>query len=316
MILCCGEALIDMIPRQTRGGGGQEAYVPYSGGSVFNTAIALGRLGVSAGMLTGLSADRFGRQLAAELTASLVDTSYCVTTSRPSTIAVLHMNDGQAAYTFYDENSALRGIRAQDLRDIGDEVNCLFFGGISLCHAPAADVLLELAERHAARLPVMVAPNIRPGFIRAPDAYRDRLERIISLASIVKVSEEDLDWIFPEAATLQDKIARILDIGPGLAVLTRGASGVAGFRRDGRLTEAVAHPAEVADTVGAGDTFNAGFLVKASELGLLTPGALEEAEDSDLAACLAFGARAVAVTVSRAGANPPWRHELKDITGL
>jgi len=113
MILCCGEALIDMIPTPTLSG--RDGFVPHTGGAVFNTAIALGRLGVKAGLLTGLSDDMFGQQLTEGLTASHVDTSHVITSSRPTTLAFVQLRDGHATYSFYDENSAGRMLEVADL---------------------------------------------------------------------------------------------------------------------------------------------------------------------------------------------------------
>ena len=111
MILCCGEALIDMIPVETSGG---DAFVPHSGGAIFNTAIALGRLGGSASMVTGLSDDLFGQQLRDGLEASHVDTSLVIASDRPTTLAFVKLVDGHASYVFYDENSAGRMIQSDE----------------------------------------------------------------------------------------------------------------------------------------------------------------------------------------------------------
>ena len=138
MILCCGEALIDMIPSPTLEGG-RDGFVPHSGGAVFNTAIALGRLGVQTGMITGLSTDMFGQQLADALHASHVDTTRIIRSDRPTTLAFVKLTDGHASYSFFDENSAGRMIRPEDLPDLSDEVSALFFGGIRLAVDPCAD---------------------------------------------------------------------------------------------------------------------------------------------------------------------------------
>lgn len=308
MILCCGEALIDMIPEQTVSG--NAGFVPHCGGSVFNTAIALGRLGAPAGLLAGLSSDQFGQQLGVALVESRVDTGYVITTDRLTTLAVVHLTGGQARYTFYDENSAGRGIEAQDMPVLPETVDCLFLGGISLCNLPAADSFVALAERMRGRTALMVDPNVRPGFAEDAAAYRARLERLLALADIVKVSDEDLDWLFPDAGTLEQKRAAMHGLGPALVIVTRGGQGVTAALANGPEVSVPAHPAQVVDTVGAGDTFNAGFLARACELGLFAQGGLKPPGAVELASCLDLGAQAAAVTVSRAGANPPWREEL------
>lgn len=308
MILCCGEALIDMIPEKTESG--TSGFVPHIGGSVFNTAIALGRLGTRTGMLTGLSRDLFGRQLDDALKASHVDTGLVAYSDRPATLAFVQLVDGHATYTFYDENSANRMLAPEDIGPLPGDVSALYFGGISLCNPPAADTYLALAEREAGRCAMMLDPNIRPNFISDIPAYRARIARMLAVADIVKVSDEDLGWLYPGPEALTEKLTALLKAGPSVVIMTRGGSGATAYLRDGREVSVAAVPAQVVDTVGAGDTFNAGVLAKAAEMGLLTPGGLASASDQALAAVLGFGAQVAAVTVSRAGANPPWRDEL------
>ena len=203
MLLCCGEALIDMIPTPTVSG--QDGYVPHVGGAVFNTAIALGRLGVQTGMLTGLSTDLFGQQLLASLHANHVDSSLVVTSDRLSTLAFVQLTDGNASYTFFDENSAGRMLDRADMPMLPDEVSTLYFGGISLTCEPGAEAYAALQEREAAAHVVMLVPNIRPSFIRDIRRYRDRLDRMIALSDIVKVSDEDLNWVYPGPQSLFEK---------------------------------------------------------------------------------------------------------------
>ena len=130
MILSCGEALIDMLPRQTSAG--EDAFAPYPGGAVFNTAIALGRLGAPSGFFCGLSRDLFGEILQQALAASHVDSSHAVLSDRPTTLAFVKLVEGQASYAFYDENTALRMMTPTDLPDLPDDISALFLGGISL----------------------------------------------------------------------------------------------------------------------------------------------------------------------------------------
>ncbi|QDI76991.1 MULTISPECIES: carbohydrate kinase family protein [Leisingera] len=309
MILCCGEALIDMIPGETATG--QAAYVPHGGGASFNTALALGRLGVRAGLFTGLSTDVFGQQLAQALAAAGVDTSLAVTSPRPCTLAFVHLTDGDASYSFFDTGSAGSSLTPQALPDLPDSVSALLLGGISLCNPPAADAYLALAQREAGRRPVMLDPNVRAGFSRDEAAYRARLEKMVALADIVKVSEEDLSWLCPRGDT-RTKLSGLFAAGPKLILLTRGREGAEAYLPDGQVVTAAAVPVTVADTVGAGDTFNAGFLAMAQERGVLKAAASGEIAEPDLKACLRFAVRAAAVSVSRAGANPPWRAEVPE----
>ena len=308
MILCCGEALIDMVAAPSLDG--PDGFVPHSGGAVFNTAIALGRLGARAGMLTGLSHDMFGDQLADALKASDVDTTHIIRSDRPSTLAFVKLEDGQASYSFFDENSAGRMIRAEDMPELPSDITALFFGGISLASDPSASAYAALLERQGGPRAVMIDPNIRPLFITDADGYRRRMAAMISQADIVKVSDEDLNWLNPAPLTQTEKISAMLDTGPSVVIVTQGAEGAIATLADGTSIAVPAVKTNVVDTIGAGDTFNAGFLAKLSDLDLLTPEALGTLDPDALRDAMTYGARVAAITVSRAGANPPWANEL------
>ncbi|SNR76287.1 carbohydrate kinase family protein [Puniceibacterium sediminis] len=300
MILCCGESLIDMLPRVTVAG--EPAFAPLPGGAVFNTAIALGRLGAPAGYFGGLSTDLFGSQLCASLDASQVDYSLSPRSDRPTTLAFVTLTDGHAQYAFYDEMTAGRMLTAQDLPDLHDTVKALFFGGISLVSEPAAATYTMLCLREAGKRVIMIDPNIRPGFITDEDAYRNRLTAMLPRADIIKVSDEDMAWIgtTPEA---------LIADGAALVLVTRGAEGVDATTATETL-RVPATKATVVDTVGAGDTFNAGLLAGLARDGLLDRATLRAATLDSLKPAVELGARAAAITVSRAGANPPWLNEL------
>ncbi|SLN59037.1 2-dehydro-3-deoxygluconokinase [Aquimixticola soesokkakensis] len=306
MILCCGEALIDMLPRVTPAG--EAAYAPYAGGAVFNTAIALGRLGARTGFFSGLSADFFGDLLRAQLSDSQVDASLAIIADRPCTIAYVKLVDGHATYAFYDENTAGRMLTPADLPPIPETVSALFFGGISLPVEPCGEAYEALMLREAATRVTMIDPNIRPGFIRDEARYRARIERMLGVADIVKLSDEDLHWL--RGAGDIDTLAKdILAQGAKLVCITEGAQGVRGFHAGG-VVKVASTRVEVVDTVGAGDTFNAGLLAELDRRGKLDKAAITTLTQDDITAALGFGARAAAVTVSRAGANPPWAREL------
>ncbi|MCB1347800.1 MAG: carbohydrate kinase [Maritimibacter sp.] len=300
MILCCGEALIDMLPRETTAG--EPAFAPYAGGSVFNTAIALGRLGAPAGFLSGISTDLFGRILDETLAASKVDASLAIRSGRPTTLAFVTLTNGHAQYAFYDENTAGRMIGVEDLPEIPADVEALFFGGISLPPDPCGATYESLMLREAGRRVTMIDPNIRPSFITDEAGYRARIGRMMAAATIVKSSDEDLDWLGMTPADL-------LAAGAKLVCLTEGSKGVTAHWAGGSVFVA-ARKVEVVDTVGAGDTFSAGLLAGLHRDGNLTLAALAEITEAALVPALDLGVAAAAVTVSRAGANPPWAHEL------
>lgn len=306
MILTAGEALIDMLPRDTKDGG--NAFQPFAGGSVFNTANALARLGQPTGFFSGISTDFFGDILMDTLTASGVDPTFVARSNRPTTLAFVRLVDGQASYLFYDENSAGRMLAEADIPSIDASVDTMFFGCISLAVEPCAATYEALLMREGDARVVMLDPNIRTSFIQDEAAYRARLGRMLAKSDLVKFSDEDLGW-FAGDGDLAEKARSILDMGPKVVFITEGARGVTGYTKDGAFF-VPAPKVDVVDTVGAGDTFNAGVLTALREAGLMTKAALQSMSEADLTAAMSLGARAAAITVSRAGANPPRRDEL------
>ncbi|WP_426036056.1 carbohydrate kinase family protein [Cypionkella sp. TWP1-2-1b2] len=307
MILSCGEALIDMLPRRSTDG--EAAFAPYAGGAVFNTAMALGRLGAPSGFFSGVSNDMLGEILADTLKASNVDISLCARSDRPTTVAFVKLVNGQATYAFYDEGTAGRMLALADLPSLGDEVEAVFVGGICLVNDPAASTYEALQAREAPLRVTMIDPNIRPGFIAGKEVeYRARIKRMVARADIVKLSDEDLHWL--EGAGDLVSLARgILAKGPSVVFITEGAAGARAVTASQDRFVA-AQKVVVVDTVGAGDTFNAGVLAALHQAGALSKARLAALSDAELDAALTLGTRAAAVTVSRAGANPPWANEL------
>ena len=307
MILSCGEALIDMLPRTSTEG--EACFAPYAGGAVFNTAIALGRLGAPSAFFSGVSTDMLGEILADTLTASKVDTQFLARSDRPTTVAFVKLVNGQATYAFYDENTAGRMLSVDQLPTLPDSVTTLFFGGISLVNDPAAGTYETLQAQECGTRVTMIDPNIRPGFIQGKEGeYRARIERMMGRADIVKLSDEDLHWL--EGAGEVETLARnIIAKGAKLVFITEGAAGARAITATQNRFVA-ARKVTVADTVGAGDTFNAGALAALYSAGVLSKTGLANLPDATLDAALSLGTRAAAITVSRAGANPPWAHEL------
>ncbi|SCB17430.1 carbohydrate kinase family protein [Rhizobium multihospitium] len=306
MILCCGEALIDMLPRDTTLG--EKGFAPYAGGAIFNTAIALGRLGVPAGFFTGIADDMMGEILRETLAASKVDYSYCAITPRPSTIAFVKLVNGQATYAFYDEGTAGRMITEADLPTLGDDCEALHFGAISLIPDPCGATYEALMKREHQSRVISLDPNIRPGFIKDKASHMARLNRMVAMSDILKFSDEDLEW-FGISGNHDELAAHWLGQGAKLVVITKGAEGATGYTKSLKVSV----PSErvtVVDTVGAGDTFDAGILASLKMNNLLTKAQVASLNEKALQDALALGAKAAAVTVSRAGANPPWAHEI------
>ncbi|KUJ76996.1 hypothetical protein AVO45_10965 [Ruegeria marisrubri] len=294
-ILCCGEAVMDFVPSPLADG--EQGFRPVPGGAAVNTAVALSRLGVASGFVGALSTDPMGKRLSAWLAAEGVDTRHAVELDAPSTIALAHPLPDGNRFDLYDEGSAGRSLTSDRIPALPGTTKALVFGGISLIHAPSADVFEGLARR-AKGTQIWLDLNIRPGLVTAPDEYRARLDRMMALAHVIKVSDEDLNWLGDMPVT---DPAQVL-------IHTQGASGAAAHA--GELS--IASPApkvEVRDTVGAGDVFNAGFLAYLHRNDLLAaPLALTH---ESLAAALAAGNRAASLSVTRPGADAPTLKEVE-----
>lgn len=306
MIVCCGEALIDMLPRESRAG--EPAFAPYVGGSILNSAIALGRLGVPAEFFSGLSSDLFGQQIREVLADSHAGSRYADVSARPTTLAFVRLQDGHATYTFYDENTAGRMLSEADLPAFDDKVEAMLFGGICLIPEPCGSAYETLLRREHKDAVMMLDPNIRPGSITDREAHAARIRRMAEMADIVKLSDDDLAW-FGEVSDVEAAAAEWLALGPSLVIFTQGSKGATAFSRTLKVT-VEPRKVTVVDTVGAGDTFNAGLLASLHDHGLLTKGKVATLSEEALRAALELGSKAAAITVARAGANPPWRHEL------
>lgn len=288
----------------------QTAFVPHSGGAIFNTAITLGRLGADVGLISGVSEDMFGHQLVRDLKTSKVDTSQLVRSTRPTTLAFVELMDGQASYSFFDENSAGRMVQYEDFLSIDEPASAYYFGGISLASEPSGESYAALASKMADSSVIMLDPNIRTTFISDEAKYRVRLDKLFSVCDIVKISDEDLSWIYPDATSLNSAAHMILNAGVSLVVLTKGEDGSTGFYGEGKSVDISIEKVKVADTVGAGDSFNGGLLAKLSDLDLLSKSALKNLNDNELQQAMKFASKVAAITVSRSGANPPWANEL------
>ena len=302
MILSVGEALIDMLPRTSPAG--EPCFAPFAGGAVMNTAIALGRLGSASAFLTGLSTDLMGDVLRDTLQASNVNLDHAVQSDRPTTLAFVKLTNGHASYFFYDENTAGRMMTSADMPALPDTIKAYFTGGIWLAVEPCGTALEALLTREAGTRVTMIDPNVRPTFVRDRTAYTARIDRMIGLSDIVKLSDEDSDWLYgkTDPQAILAKSAKVV-------LVTEGAKGATAYTARGSV-HVSAPKIEVADTVGAGDTFNAGFLASLDRDGLLSKAQVADLSDDALRAALSLGTRAAAITCSRPGANPPWAHEL------
>jgi len=300
LIVVAGEALIDLVPAAA----GELAAHP--GGGPFNTARTLGRLERPVAYLGRISNDRFGTQLAELLAADGVSLDALVRTEDPTTLALAELDAaGAASYRFYERGTSAQGLTEADaLAALPPAAAFLHVGTLGLVLEPMAAALELLATRLAGEVLLMVDPNCRPAIARGD--YRARLERVLALANVVKVSEEDLAWLAPGVPAVEAARA-LLEGGPAVVLLTLGGDGAVAIGRE--LEVGVpAPPVEVVDTIGAGDAFSGGWLAYWAEHGL---GRAELADSGAVVAATRFACHVAALTCARAGASPPRRAELE-----
>ncbi|WP_030228640.1 carbohydrate kinase family protein [Streptomyces sp. NRRL WC-3626] len=301
MIVVAGEALIDLVPR---GAGALAALTPALGGGPFNTAVALGRLGSPTAFCSRVSRDAFGEALLGRLRESGVDVSSVQRGDEPTTLAVATVGtDGSAAYSFYVEGTADRLFTAPDVLPAG--TRAVSFGTCSLVLEPGASAYEELMRAAGARgVFTALDPNIRAVLIPDPDAYRARFRSWLPSVSLLKLSEEDAEWL---GGSPQEWLAA----GPAAVVVTRGGEGLTVYTREGGAYTVPGERVEVVDTIGAGDTVNAALLHGLAARDALSDAGLAALGADGWADLLGFAARAAAITCSRAGAEPPYAHELE-----
>ena len=303
MILISGEALVDLIPDRVR----DNAYDAVLGGSPYNVAIGLGRLGAPTAFVSRLSKDANGEALAAALTAGGVDLAFAVRAAEPTPLAFVMRGTAQtgARYSFYLDGTSYDGPWPFP-GEWPAGARHLHVGSFSSLerHGESVVAALALAGRHAT---TSFDPNIRP--LVTPDRTKviALVERQLALAAIVKASDEDLHWLYPE----RDPEASIADWaqrGPRFCVVTKGGEGAVAFLGGQRL-EVRAPKVEVVDTVGAGDSFMSALIAAMDADGALGPGGAAP-DAAKLSGWLKFAATASAITCTRKGSDPPTRAEV------
>ena len=310
MFLVCGEALFDLF-LESEEGPASALYAARAGGSPFNVAIGLARLGEASGLLTGLSTDLLGQRLSAVLEAEGVSTAYAVATDRPTTISLVGLDTaGVPAYQFYKNGSADTGVAPADLPALGPEVSGLHFGSYSLAAAPVADAFATLAGRERSRF-ITLDPNVRPTVEPDMDVWRERLARLYPLATLVKISAEDLALLHP-GKTAEAFAGDLVGEGVALVVVTDGGEAALGWTASGHHALATPPKTRVVDTVGAGDTFQAALIAQLLHADEGPKASLAALEADSLRGLLAFAARAAAITCSRRGADLPRLAELTE----
>jgi fructokinase len=327
-----GEILVDLANT------GGARYLAVPGGAPANVAVALSRLGIPTELIARISHDHFGEFVRAHLVESGVGREYCVTAAEPTTLAVATLSADQVAtYSFYSQGTADWQWAADELPvRLPGHVRALVVGSLALGLPPGAAVIEQFVaeQRRAGELLIAYDPNIRPTLAAPREAEVARVERQIGLAHLVKASEEDLRWLYPDRDP--HDVARQWQADcAGWVTVTCGPGGAFAICPDGREVAVPGRPVQVVDTIGAGDAFLAGLLAGLDDrqlfgagagagggggggrgagfgadagagadatLGLLTAGIVEE--------IMSEAVHVAALTCTRAGANPPTRQEL------
>ena len=295
-IWVCGEVLIDILPTG-----------PVVGGGPANTAKALARLGHDVYFIDGISSDAYGQVARTELLRDGVNLDLALVSDKPTCTASVTLDAaGGASYEFLIDGTATFDFHSSWLPDpYRFQPQVLHIGTLVTVIEPGASALYDWAMQVAEFAPIVFDPNIRPSVQPDRDLYEAAVEKWAALSAVIKVSDGDLAWLFPEVS-IDDVAKRWINDGVFLVVITRGANGIVGFTEDGRV-EVPGVKVDVVDTVGAGDTVGAIVVEAMIEHGLI------ELRGDRLQEVLSRAAHAAAITCSRQGAEPPYKHELPTI---
>ncbi len=296
----CGEALIDLLPGE-QVSSAETRWSALCGGGPMNTALGLARLGEDSHFLGRLGGDAFGRQLERYLQDNGVATDVAIKTGEPTSVAVVSLDaEGRATYTFHFQETSNFGWRAGEFPELREN-DWLHFGSIGTISGPGARAVLNFVRSTPASLSYDI--NVRPSVLSDRVEYFQRVEQLIAAVGasggIVKASDEDICWLVDDPDPLPYAEAWCIEYGLALCIVTLGPDGAVAIKPDGRQFRVPGHAVELVDTVGAGDTFMAGFLASYAK------------RPDDVERALRWGAGASALVCSRQGANPPTRAELE-----
>jgi len=302
VIVVGGEALVDLVDDR----GSRRAV---AGGGPYNTAVALGRLDVAVSFLGALSRDSYGHILAQLLADAGVDESLVRWSDLPTPQATVHREDGgRNSYTFLLAETAFTDVTPELLPQLPDDVWAIHVGTLALAVDPPAGAYEALLDRETGRRRIILDPNVRPAIFGDAAVYRHRFERLARLADVVKLSDDDAAWIYPEVP-FAEVPELILGFGPRLVALTCGANGAVARSRLAAV-EVPGMRVKVADTVGAGDSFGAALVAALIDERALGPDAQREPDEEVLRRAVTYAVAASAVTCTRTGAVPPSRSEV------
>jgi len=311
MYLVCGEALFDFFSEDDASGLASKVnFKAIAGGSPFNVAVGLRRLGVDSALFGGLSTDYLGRRLLQVLQEEGVRPDFLVDFAAPTTLAMVAVGaNGSPHYSFRGEGCADRQLRLEHLPDLGPEVRGLHIGSFSLVVQPIADTLLALVQRERGKRLISLDPNVRLNPEPNIDLWRSRIAELVELADLIKVSDEDLSLLYPEQDP-QRVIEGWLQHRCQLVFLTRGGEGATVFSRAQGTWSVPACSVKIADTVGAGDTFQAALITWLTEQQLDSVDGVQQLSREQIDAMLKFAVQAAALTCSKTGPDLPYREQL------
>ncbi|MCL2185916.1 MAG: carbohydrate kinase [Treponema sp.] len=309
MIICIGEAVIDMFQKNTHDFG--EVFYPLPGGCSYNTSIAIGKLGAPVSFLGRISNNFFGEIQIKRLHEHNVKTNLINRCGQNPILAIIKTDEGkQPQYAFYDEGTSDRLLSTEELPDVlPSDTTCIVFGSISMSMEPIATTIEKLIMKEAKQKVIAFDPNIRPFMIKDRDAYMERFKKWAGICTIAKISSEDFEFIFPDTEPEQ-ALNKMLGLGTRLAIITLGEKGAMAMltHSNGKVIKtsacAIKIP-KIADTVGAGDTFHGAFLAWLELRGKMSHNEIINLSEEDLHAALVFANKAAAFVCTQYGSQPP-----------
>ena len=298
-----GEALIDFVPLTANG---ETVFAPRNGGSPYNAAKAAARQGADVAFVGALSTDLFGDRLADELAGEGIDTAWSPRLPHPTMLAFVELEAGEPRYAFFNAATANR---MTDPKADVSEGDILHVGSISLLDQPAADNIANFALKHAGRVVLSVDPNARPVMVSDADDWRRRLLKLMDVAAIVKLSDEDLEYLVPDVSA-EEFAEGLIEKGVALVVVTAGAGGA--FAKSAMAhVEVPGRRVQVVDAVGAGDTVTGVILAQLAHRGLVSKEAIAALDAETLTEILVLATASAALNCTRSGCNPPSLEETK-----
>jgi len=307
MLLSCGDALIDFVP--TKSAEGREAVMPAVGGSCLNVAIGMARLGAPTGFVGGISTDLFGRMIADHASASHVALDLATRSDHQTTLAFVRIVAGESHYAFYDAETATRSWTYRRGTIPFADVEAVHVGSTTLVNDQGAAETKALIADARASSTISFDPNCRPNLVKDKPAYLARMAEFAGSADLIKMSDVDFAYLYGEEP-YQQRASALLGQGTSLIVITRGNNGAIAWHAAAGQIEVAAPQVVVADTIGAGDSFQAALLFALHKQGCIARQPLKDIGAEELRRALSFAANCAGLTCTRPSADPPWSHEV------